>query len=354
MKFKLYTEIADERPVYITGNFNNWKAQNEQFKMTKVDDSHFEYTFDNKDVLPTHIEYKYTRGSWREDELDTFGSKTSNRVIKKHIQEVVDFVPRWSRNGKSFDDKFLPIIETVNDNFEIPQLDKTRKVRILLPYDYHQTTAHFPVLYLQDGQNLFDKHAPFGNWAIDEKLAVLSEYNKGNLIVVTIDHGETERINEYSPRENIKLGIGQDEGTKYLNFMCDTLKPYIDEHYRTKKEPEHTGVGGSSMGGLISLYAGIQHANVFGKLMIFSPSLWIYTKIYDDVLKDNAFAGTKIYLFAGGRESQNMLTNIHRLQHKINKSNSKVLLNLVIDPNGTHSEARWSTEFPEAIEWLFF
>lgn len=322
--------------------------------MTKVENSHFEYTFDDTTTLPNHIEYKYTRGSWQEEELDTFGSKTSNRIVNKSMDEVVDFVPRWLKDGKSFDSRFLPIIETVHDNFEIPQLNKTRKVRILLPHDYYNTDERFPVLYLQDGQNLFDKYAPFGNWAIDEKLAVLSEYNKGNLIIVAIDHGETQRINEYSPRENIKLGIGHDEGTKYLNFMCDTLKPYIDQHYRTRPEPENTGVGGSSMGGLISLYAGIQHADVFGKLMIFSPSLWIYPEIYNDALRDDALAGTKIYLFAGGRESQTMLTNIHRLQHQIHKNPNKILLNLVIDPNGTHSESRWSTEFPEAIEWLFF
>jgi predicted alpha/beta superfamily hydrolase len=347
--------MDDERPVYITANFNQWSLKDEQFKMTKVDGSHFEYTFDNKDILPNHIEYKYTRGSWREDELDSFGSKTSNRIItNKNIQEVVDFVPRWSRDGKSFDEKFLPVIETVNDNFEIPQLGKTRKVRILLPHNYHKTEERFPVLYLQDGQNLFDKDAPFGTWAIDEKLAVLSEYNKGKLIIVAIDHGEKERINEYSPRENIQLGIGNDEGTKYLQFMCDTLKPHIDQHYRTLTAPEHTGVGGSSMGGLISLYAGIQHADVFGQLMIFSPSLWIYPKVYDDVAENSALAGTKIYLFAGGRESKNMLTNIHRLQHQIHKNKNKILLNLVIDPNGTHSEGRWSTEFPEAVEWLFF
>jgi predicted alpha/beta superfamily hydrolase len=346
--------MLDERPVYITGNFNNWQLNNPKFKMTKVDSSHFEYTFDSTKNLPDYMEYKYTRGSWLDEELDTFGSKTSNRIITRQQQEVIDFVPRWAKNGQSFNAHFLPILEMVHEHFEIPQLGKTRQIRILLPHDYYSTDQRFPVLYLQDGQNLFDKHAPFGNWAIDEKLAVLSEYNKGNLIVVAIDHGEKERINEYSPRENIQLGIGQDEGTKYLEFMCYTLKPYIDQHYRTLTEPEQTGVGGSSMGGLISLYAGIQHADVFGKLMIFSPSLWIYPEVYNDVKKANALKNTKIYLFAGGRESQTMLTNIHRLQYQIYKNPQKILINLVIDPNGTHSEARWSVEFPEAVEWLFF
>lgn len=354
LKLELSTDDKEDKPVYIAGNFNNWTENSEQFKMTKVGEGHFEYTFDDIGVLPPHIEYKYTRGNWNDEELDSFGNRTPNRVINKFQQKIADFVPRWLSNGQSFQPKFLPIIETVSEHFEIPQLNKNRRIRILLPFDYYETDKRYPVLYMQDGQNLFDKDAPFGNWGMDERLAVLAEYGNGDLIVVAIDHGERERINEFSPRDAIEMKIGEREGTKYVQFMCETLKPHIDRYYRTRPEREYTGVGGSSMGGLISLYGGIQHANVFGRLMIFSPSLWIYPDVYEEVLEKGALADTKLYLFAGGRESKGMLPNIHRLQHQIYKKEEKVELNLVIDPNGTHSESRWNSEFPEAVEWLFF
>ncbi len=322
--------------------------------MAKIADGHYEYTFDNINRLPKQLEYKYTRGDWDNEEADNYGCKSQNRLIFKNQAVVTDYVPRWFVDGKSFNSAYLPIIRTVNEAFEIPQLNKTRNVRILLPHDYDEVSRRYPVLYLQDGQNLFDKNAPFGTWGIDEKLAVLKEYGHGDLIVVAIDHGETSRINEFTPKSRINLGIGQREGAKYLDFMAHTLKPYIDEHFRTLTQKEYTGIGGSSMGGLISLFGGILHPETFGLVMVFSPSLWIYPDVYEEVRAEKSLKGTKLYIYAGGRESQGMLPNVHRLLQNIHATQRAAEINLVVDPNGTHNEVRWGMEFPEAIEWFLF
>ena len=104
---------------------------------------------------------------------------------------------------------FLPNKVVISESFEIPQLIKTRRITALLPYDYNSSDRRYPVLYLQDGQNLFDDYAPFGNWGIDKKLAHLAGQGKGDIIIVAIDHAEEERIAEFTPSYNTRLGKGR-------------------------------------------------------------------------------------------------------------------------------------------------
>tara|TARA_R110002074_G_scaffold221548_1_gene392197 strand:- start:4916 stop:5827 length:912 start_codon:yes stop_codon:yes gene_type:complete len=250
---------------------------------------------------------------------------------------------------------YRPEIRIIAEDYEIPQLNRKRRISILLPKSYGSSEKSYPVLYLHDGQNLFDGGGPFGNWAIDEKLSDLASKGMGDVIVVAIDHAEEERVLEFSPFKETKWGKG--DGKKYLKFLVETLKPHIDKNFRTLKEREHTGVGGSSMGGLISIYAGLRYPSVFGKLMIFSPSLWITPKIYFDAIAFHQPYPTDIYLYAGGAESVNMVGNVKRLKQVLedkNKEGAMVNIELHIDPQGKHEEWFWSQEFPAAMEFLYY
>lgn len=250
---------------------------------------------------------------------------------------------------------YKPHIELIADAFDIPQLQKSRRIWALLPHDYHTTNAHYPVLYLQDAQNLFNENAPFGNWAIDSRLEHLAKKHGHKLIVIAIDHGGKERIKEYSPYLHRKFGKG--EGKEYAQFIIETLKPYIDKSYRTQPEREHTGIGGSSMGGLISAYTGIVHPEIFGKLMIFSPSFWYSDKIYFDAFKYRYTLPMKIYLYAGEKESRYMTQHIRRFQNAVNArtyDSALTKFNIVINPDGEHRESFWGDAFNDAVEWLFF
>ena len=149
--------------------------------------------------------------------------------------------------------QYEPIIEVIEEAYEIPQLNATRKISALLPHDYHETNKQYPVLYLQDGQNLFNPAAPYGDWAIDKSMAKLAEEGQGDIIIIAIDHGEQERILEYLPYNHPRYGKGK--GSFYVQFMIEKLIPYINSHYRTLTDFQHTGIGGSSMGGLISYHA---------------------------------------------------------------------------------------------------
>lgn len=250
---------------------------------------------------------------------------------------------------------YAPIIRVIEEAFEIPQLGKKRRITALLPADYEESTETYPVLYLQDGQNLFDEHAPYGNWAIDHTLGELAEKGIGKMIVIAIDHGKKERIKEYLPFVETKFGTG--DGKKYLRFVTDTLKPYVDKTFRTLPDRENTGLGGSSLGGLISIYGSLLYPEVYGKLMIFSPSLWLTPNIHFEMIHFFNPLSTKIYLYAGGQESETMLPNVRKFLTALeNKGlgNGNIDFKLSVDANGEHNEYFWGKEFPKAVEWLFF
>ena len=352
---RLLTTTDDPRPVYVAGTFNDWNAHDETYKMHPTGEPggySLELTFD-ADV--DHVEYKFTRGGWEGVELSPDGTSSLNHSRYVSVPWVLpDHVERWASPGLIYDPRFLPKIEIIHEAFEIPELIRTRRVAALLPHDYHTSGKRYPVLYLQDGQNLFDDYAPYGSWGVDKRLAVLSERGMGDLIVIAIDHADSERVSEFTPSFQTRLGRG--DGRKYVRFLAETLKPYVDRHFRTRPEPEHTGIGGSSLGGLISIYAGIMYPAVYEKLMIFSPSLWVTPEIPFRLMNLTHHYRGRIYLYGGAAESRTMVPNMERFQQQIMKQPGATRLDirLAIDPFGQHNEARWGSEFPLAIEWLFF
>lgn len=226
---------------------------------------------------------------------------------------------------------------------------QSRKIWIYTPVNYTQNNKRYPVLYLHDAQNLFDAQTSFaGEWNIDEKLDSL----QAQIIVVGIEHGNEKRLEELTPYKNDQYGGGQAEG--YLDFIIHTLKPEIDKNYRTKPEPKNTGILGSSLGGLVSLYAVMKHPDVFGKAGVFSPSLWFSELIYTDFKALPEFKA-KVYLLCGDKESETMVPDIKRLEYAINEKRCycKNLNKLKIVPGGQHNEKLWRDGFVKAYLWLF-
>lgn len=350
----LTTDQDDERPVYISGNFNNWVTQDKNFEMERVGQGLYHFKFDARFDFKDKLLYKFTRGDWSEVEIDKYGNKTENRSTTQKNGVIKEHVARWRHNWLPFKSNLLPKVHLISEEFEIPQLNKTRRVWALLPHDYETSNERYPVLYLQDAQNLFNEKAAYGNWEIDKKLAVMSEYNIGNLIIIAVEHAEKERIKEYNVGNTV-LGTGQ--GKKYIRFLTETLKPFVDKNFRTKSDRASTGIGGSSMGGLVSIFSGIMYPEVFGKLMIFSPSLWVVPKIKLSILDMDEPEDTRIYLYAGGDESATMIEHVKKFKKRLlNKEGfvDKMKVHLSINLQGKHNESYWSDEFPKAIEWLYF
>lgn len=353
LKIVLKTDEVDVRPVYLAGNFNNWRTQDRAFIMQQIGENLYQFEFKENFKLPEELFYKFTKGDWSEVEIDAKGDRTENRSTRKQTGVQEEFVARWRKSWLPFKQHYLPQVVLLSDEFEIPQLNKSRKIWALLPHDYDDTTEKYPVMYLQDAQNLFDQKATTGNWEIDKKLAVMSEYKVGKIIIIAIEHAGEERIKEYSIGDT-HLGKGQ--GKEYIEFVTQTLKPFVDKTFRTKTEREYTGMGGSNMGALISAFSGLRYPSVFSRFMLFSPTLWMFPQLKIDQKK---IQDTKIYIYAGAAENDNMIEQVFKFKDLITETNNalndkKIDLNLSINEHGKHNEKYWSDEFPKSIEWLFF
>ncbi|NGY36974.1 alpha/beta hydrolase [Flavobacterium sp. XN-5] len=349
----LTTDEDDLRPVYLAGNFNNWSTQDKEFVMERIGTGVYHFKFTHDFDYPETLLYKFTKGDWSEVEIDSEGNRTENRSTTQHTGVQKEHVGRWRKNWLPFKQNYLPQVLLISDEFEIPQLNRTRKIWALLPHDYDTSDESYPVMYLQDAQNLFNENAEFGNWEIDKKLAVMSEYKIGKIIIIAIEHADEDRIQEYNVGRTI---LGKGQGKKYIRFVTKTLKPFVDNNFRTKKDRANTGIGGSSMGGLISIFSGLRYPKVFGKLMIFSPSLWVKPEMKIKMDEEQT-EDTKIYLYAGGDESDTMIEHVKNFKERAIASEfvkDKMKINLSINKEGKHNETYWSDEFPKAIEWLFF
>ncbi|UZT98603.1 alpha/beta hydrolase-fold protein [Chryseobacterium fluminis] len=355
MRFELYSDEPDDRAVYITGNFNGWNPKDDEYLLRQVNDNTFLIDIDEQ-MLPDIIEYKFTKGGWENVELDKYGNITPNRKISKWEGKSLNTVEKWRLNWGPFKEEYFPIAEIISEEFYIPQLERYRKIWALLPYDYYISDKRYPVLYLQDAQNLFNEGSGYGNWEIDKKLSVLAEYGRGDVIIIAVEHGSEERIKEYI-FDNDHVANGS-EGKKYIRFITDTLKPFVDEHYRTKKDRDNTGIGGSSLGALISIYSGFLYPEVYSKLLIFSPSLWVEPNNNFPMMNFRVPFTTKIYLYGGAQEGSKMVKRIRIFEEYLKKWEKKNLFDFEfktsINPEGTHQEFYWSQEFPRAIEWLFY
>ncbi|MBD2756466.1 alpha/beta hydrolase [Spirosoma validum] len=354
LRLELSTHTIDDRPVFVSGNFCDWLPDLEVFQMRPTGPGQYEYEFSKELNLPEQLEYKYTRGGWDHVELDASGESVANRTVVRTVDVKREHVPHWRWFGMPFNPAFLPKIGLLGDTFDVPMLDRMRRVHVLLPHDYDHTDKRYPVLYLHDGQNLFGGGSGYGSWEIDQKMALLAARNHHEVILISIDHGNDERIREFTLHRT-RAGAGR--GQYYLDFVSRTLKPIVDRSFRTLPDAAHTGIGGSSLGGLISIYAGLMHPEVFGRLLVFSPSLWISPKIYFDAIRFQAPVAMKVYAYGGEKESSYMVPSIQRFNEALVRQNyggNPIDIHLSVDPTGIHQEAHWSREFPKAVEWLFY
>lgn len=230
-------------------------------------------------------------------------------------------------------------------SIDAPQLGTARNIWVWLPEHYADSGKKYPVLYMHDAQNVFDRKTSFaGEWEADETL----EKMKAEIIVVAIEHGNEKRIEELTPFKNAKYGGGK--ANDYLDFVVKNLKPEIDKRYRTKPDGKNTAIMGSSLGGLVSFYALLKYPEVFGKAGVFSPSFWFSKDIYD-MAEATAAKGKRIFFLCGTKEDTETVPDMKRMA-AIVKRNGADVEEHVIDA-GEHNEKLWREHFGRAVSWLF-
>ncbi|MCU1322745.1 MAG: alpha/beta hydrolase [Acidobacteriaceae bacterium] len=242
-------------------------------------------------------------------------------------------------------------------------LPSVRDVMVYLPPQYFSESEsdaqrRFPVLYLHDGQNLFDgltSYVPGRTWRADttaDELAIANMMEP--VILVGIANTGLRRMAEYTPTRDFKMGGG--EGQSYGRLLIEELKPFIDGAYRTKTGPGDTGLGGSSLGGLISLSLGLEHPEVFGKLAIMSPSLWWgHRSILQFVHGVNPRPDLKIWLDMGTAEGARHLRDadiLYKMLVRLGWGPEKDL-RYVTAEGAVHDENAWADRLGEALKFLF-
>ncbi|MBL7775051.1 MAG: alpha/beta hydrolase, partial [Saprospiraceae bacterium] len=226
--------------LYLAGNFNNWNAGDSSYRFQAFADGQFEITIK---PAPGQLEFKITRGSWATVEGNAQGKFLPNRILQydgaPQTQQIQ--VAGWEDRSAGGGGTAAPNVFELDDDFYMPQLQRRRRVWVYLPPDYATARKRYPVLYMHDGQNLFDNNtSSFGEWQVDEALNRLFNQGDYGCIVVGIDNGGAKRLDEYSPWKNPEYGGG--EGKAYLDFIVRTLKPHIDSVYRTLPGCESTGI----------------------------------------------------------------------------------------------------------------
>ena len=244
-------------------------------------------------------------------------------------------------------------------NVTIPTLsgDKPRRAYIWLPEDYEENPdKRYPVMYMFDGHNVFfDEDATFGkSWGMDKYMTE----SKKDLIIVGVECNTegNRRLIEYSPisYENSELGKIRGKGSVYMNWMVGELKPYIDKNYRTLPDRKNTIIAGSSMGGLMAMYAVTTYNHIFQRAACLSPSLWVSSgKVLEFIARAHIRRDTCIYMDYGELEMFNHAANAEAL---ISTSHllltKRVNLALRVVPDGTHSEASWEKQIPIFMDCL--
>jgi predicted alpha/beta superfamily hydrolase len=249
------------------------------------------------------------------------------------------------------------------DGFESKALGNRRNLIVYLPPNYAQETLKkYPVVYMHDGQNVFDgmtSYIPNQEWRADETAESL--INAGiiePMIIVAIENGGAERGNEFLPTK-FKMGNSEVGGKAdlYGKMLIDEIMPIINDRYRTKLGPSNTGLIGSSFGGVVSSYLGITRPDVFGRLGVLSPSVWVDNKVLLSMVKplEKKQPRSRIWIDIGGKEGEGSVENTRSLFDAYVKSGWKPSKDvvLVVEPNAEHNENAWARRLPSILTYLF-
>jgi enterochelin esterase-like enzyme len=344
-------DLPDETVVYITGSVEQLGTWNPgRVKM----DAQGNHTWTKEIVIdhPLSIEYKYTLGTWEREGADANGSPLSNSVVNVSADKTVrDTVLFWTKAGRQRVNHGQ-ITGTVRYHRALKGAGlKDRDLIVWLPPGYETDLGRrYPVVYMQDGQNIFDPvTSAFGvDWSIDETVEALIRKKSIEPVIVVGIYNTSDRMKEYTPGEM---------GTTYMNFVVKIVKPLIDSTYRTRPDRENTIVGGSSAGGIISFMLVWEHPDVFSKAICMSPAFkslssdgWDYTRVVRD--STGPKKGIFFYIDNGGigLDSQlqpgidAMLTALKATGYQEGKD-----FLFLRDPTAKHFEADWGKRFPNTL-----
>ena len=337
----------DTSQYFLAGDLNKWNPGDTSFR--------FRYTGDELLLkIPftdsIRFQYKITRGSWSAGESDEEGYGAPNRNIKTYhdtviIVSVKGWVDKATRKHTASSN-----VKVLSDSFPDHSLQTHRKIWIYLPPSYDRTKKHYPVIYMQDGQNLFDRAtSSFGTeWRVDETMDSLISKGKKEYIIVGIASGDA-RLQEYLPYESSQ--IPNPRGKEYASFMVKELVPYIDKNYRTLAGAANRSVAGSSMGAVISLFTIMGYPDLFGSAGLFSGAYWVISDADKKMVKSTGKRQLEIFLYAGDAEMSSLVAETEKMKMALGK-NAGIRIRTMYVKDGQHSEYFWQKPFLDYVLWI--
>lgn len=359
-------DLPEAAPLFLAGNLpelGGWSAAGVQLR--RQEDGKWSATID----LPhgAIIEFKVTRGNWETVEKDPDGQEIENRRHTVNGDATLDVVVARFAAGAPALPKDLSTRSgdlRVHEKFPSKILGNQRRIWVWLPPGYEQSgDTRYPVLYLQDGQNLFDNATSFaGEWRADETAGRLIADGKIRpVLLVGIDHAGGERLNEYGPTRDATVNAGG-KAADYARFVLEEVKPFIDQTYRTLPDRDQTGIGGSSMGGLVGLFMVREHNDRFGLLAALSPTLgWNEGNLLKSIAAtDPWIKNTRIWVDVGDAEGDDMdrvraVANLNLLAAVLKQSGrteGRDFVARVID-GAAHNEAAWAARLEDVLRFLY-
>jgi len=346
------TTPADSE-VWVTGDkevLGSWDGKGLQ--LTKQPDG--TYTATTHFAPGTTIQWKATRGSWDTVEKGANHQDVDNRsyTVTLRNNTVRGTILNWRGPTTTGNIKY-------HNNFP-SQFVKARNVVVYLPPGYDSNaTRRYPVLYMHDGQNLFDRlTSAFGSeWNADETAERLITAGQMEPIIIVGPYNTSDRIPEYTHVADPRHGGGKADD--YARFLVQELKPFIDQTYRTKHEPEFTGLAGSSLGGLVSMYFGITLSNTFTRIGVISPSVWWSNKeIVTRVSNLSTKPAIKVWLDIGTNEGS---TAAEEVQNTRELRDALVAKGFVLNQDlrylevqgAGHDESAWSGRMDQIFKYLY-
>lgn len=255
----------------------------------------------------------------------------------------------------------------------IPYTGTKRLLRVCLPLAYESSLDEFDVLYMHDGQNLFDHKTAFGGCSWNAAETAWQLEREGDIrpvIIVGLDNEGQRRFDDYSPWKcqftvpNLLPETCGGDGELYGRFFAEELRDFVDSRYRTKKSRMHTAVAGSSMGGLISAYLAAAYPETYGMAGIFSLASWFHESDFLEYLQNaKSNEGQKYFIRVGGNESPEIPefnmpqlyidSTLHYLRGLLKKEVSIDSINIDIAAGAGHNEKQWSSQMPELLRYFF-
>lgn len=366
VKIEFYVSVPEvpgsDDDVFISGNLpalGAWKANGVQLR--RVNAGLYATTLE----LPRGetLEFKVTRGSWETVEKGPLGEEIRNRTLaldKNRTERLA--VASWATGAEAAARQHTITGDVREHTITSTNLNNARKLWVFLPPGYDaDPTRRYPVLYMHDGQNIFDDATSFaGEWHADEIATVLIEMEQIEPMIIVGIENNADRVHEYTPTEY--LGEGG-RAPQYAKFVVEEVKPFIDRTYRTKTGRAATGIAGSSLGGIVSLYLTQQYPDTFSRCAALSPSLWWdQRKFLAALQQDTSWAkGLKLWFDTGTHENGNNIRSAMQVADCKQLAGTLQRRGFVPDKdfvyreylNAPHNEQAWADRFDEVLLFLY-